>query len=470
MKEPTKTNIIVIFVSWSARDKLLQAAKKKRLTTRDFGFGDASPVYINGHLCFEYKFCLARPSPKKKGKEVEVRMGCRIENTIQEDGKFQHSSYRHSGRLRQNSMSHPANLNGKSTQPWLASAGCETLSLLHCNAGRVNKNIDSLITLVSRLTFDCTKLAISETWLKEREFINIPNYNFHSLPRKTNSRGGGVALYLSTAITFKQLKDITEMQSEYEVLFVELGTDITIGVIYRPPGSGMPGFIKHFEDLLEHFATTNKKVIICGDFNINIADPSSTEYLNLLCSYDFQNHITCPTRVTDVSSSIIDHILSNFCPSSVEACVIAENVADHYSTYIIAPKTHPSNITHTPYQLQAQRWDYERTRTVIQEKNFNEDLDNEDLHNGVNLKYERFSANLRSSCIKSNCNSRRSLYLSTPICPWMTNNILTVIKKRDYWLNKMKQHKGNDYYKEKYRTMRNVSLSLMQKQKKSLLQ
>lgn len=48
----------------------------------------------------------------------------------------------------------------------------------------------------------------------------------------------------------------------------------------------------------------------------------------------------------------------------------------------------------------------------------------------------------------------------------MTNNILQVIKKRDYWLNKMKQHKGNDYSEEQYKTMRNFSLSLKRKQKK----
>lgn len=141
--------------------------------------------------------------------------------------------------------------------------------------------------------------------MKEREFINRANYHFLSLPRKTDSRGGGVALYLSTAITYKQLKDITEMQSEYEILFVELSTEITIGVIYRPPGSGIQPFLNHFEDLLQHFATTNKKVIICGHFNINIADPSNTDYLNLLCSYGFQNHITFPTRVAEVF--LFDH-------------------------------------------------------------------------------------------------------------------------------------------------------------------
>lgn len=68
-KEPTKTNIIVRFVSRSARDKVLQAAKKKRLTTSDFGFADASPVYINEHLCPEYKALLGKAIAKKKEKK-----------------------------------------------------------------------------------------------------------------------------------------------------------------------------------------------------------------------------------------------------------------------------------------------------------------------------------------------------------------------------------------------------------------
>lgn len=66
-KEPTKTNIIVRFVSRS-RNKLLQTAKKKRLTTSDFGFADASPVYINEHLCPEYKALLRKAIAKKKRK------------------------------------------------------------------------------------------------------------------------------------------------------------------------------------------------------------------------------------------------------------------------------------------------------------------------------------------------------------------------------------------------------------------
>lgn len=323
----------------------------------------------------------------------------------------------------------------------MVNISCSTLNLLHCNARSLNKNFDYLVTLVSQLTFSCNIIAITETWLKEKEFINMPNYNFLSLPRTTDSRGGGVALYLSTEIKFKELKDITETKSEYEMLFVELDAEITIGVIYRPPGSRIQVFLKRFEEVLQHFATMNTKVIICGDFNINTADCSSTDYQNLLSSYGFENHITHPTRVTDVSSSIIDHILSNFCPDSTEAGVIAENVADHYPTYIMAPNTRISKVKTTIQK--SQRWDYVKTRTTMQQRSFNEDIDTD-----INLRYEKFSKTLQQSCIKTANSSRRALHFSTPICPWMTMDLLKVIKKRDHWLSKMKQYKDSNYLKD----------------------
>lgn len=68
-REPAKTNIIVRFGSRSARDKLLQAARKKRLTTSDIGFAETCPIYVNEHLCPEYKALLGMAIAKKKEKK-----------------------------------------------------------------------------------------------------------------------------------------------------------------------------------------------------------------------------------------------------------------------------------------------------------------------------------------------------------------------------------------------------------------
>ncbi|XP_077492078.1 uncharacterized protein LOC144102789 [Amblyomma americanum] len=65
-KEKTKKNVIVKFASRAARDKFLQSARKKRLSANDIGFSETTPVYLNEHLCPEYKALLGMAIARKK--------------------------------------------------------------------------------------------------------------------------------------------------------------------------------------------------------------------------------------------------------------------------------------------------------------------------------------------------------------------------------------------------------------------
>lgn len=67
-KNKESSNIIVRFVSRGARDKVLQEAKKQRLAANDIGFSGTHPVFINEHLCPEYKLLLGMAIAKKKEK------------------------------------------------------------------------------------------------------------------------------------------------------------------------------------------------------------------------------------------------------------------------------------------------------------------------------------------------------------------------------------------------------------------
>lgn len=336
----------------------------------------------------------------------------------------------------------------------------DTINLLHCNVRSLNRNYDTLAALLTRLKFRCNIIGLSETWLKGDEFVNLPSYRLLSLPRAADSRGGGVAFYISEGTTYETVNDITETNTgEYEMLFVELETKVTIGVIYRPPTHRMQAFLMKLEDVLQRFSASNKKAIICGNFNINTADCSGTEYLNLIASYGFQNHIIDPTRVTQTSSSTIDHILSNIDTEPIEAGVITENVADHFPVYIIAANSKP--LPDRPFPNNIPRVNFEKTRELIQEKDFTQTLVAD-----VNCAYKQFSATLKSSCVKVHFKSRRTSYFTRPICPWMTPQILGVIKIKEHWRQKMREHKDSTYYKEQYKVTRNLSLALMRKQKK----
>ena len=62
-------------------------------------------------------------------------------------------------------------------------------------------------------------------------------------------------------------------------------------------------------------------VIIDGDFNINLLDSSSIhcDYVNLYSDFHLLQQVVEPTRVTDLSATLINHILTSF-PLCVTTC------------------------------------------------------------------------------------------------------------------------------------------------------
>lgn len=65
-KDKNKPNVIVRFTTHSTRNRILTAAKRLRLSTSDFGFEHASPIYVNEHLCPESKILLGKATERKK--------------------------------------------------------------------------------------------------------------------------------------------------------------------------------------------------------------------------------------------------------------------------------------------------------------------------------------------------------------------------------------------------------------------
>lgn len=75
----------------------------------------------------------------------------------------------------------------------------ENLSVVHCNIRSARRNLDQFCAHLSRHSFVYDVIALTETWLKDGESAHVPGYTLLSLPRKSSSRGGGVALFLKKA-------------------------------------------------------------------------------------------------------------------------------------------------------------------------------------------------------------------------------------------------------------------------------
>ena len=154
-----------------------------------------------------------------------------------------------------------------------------------------------------------------------------------------------MALFIKDSIQFKIRNDLSVFIPHiFESLFIELyspyGRSIT-GVIYRPntaPKADLDIFTTTLHDIMNKINTERKHGIVMGDMNIDLLKfdihNKTNDYLEALFSLGFSPVITLPTRLSQHSATLIDHIYTNR-TSSTNSGVIITDVADHFGIFYI---------------------------------------------------------------------------------------------------------------------------------------
>ena len=120
---------------------------------------------------------------------------------------------------------------------------------------------------------------------------------------------------------------------------------IFVGIIYRPPNN--INFLECFNKALDDINLYNE-IFLLGDFNINllhngkyilkenqaiqnrIPSTSLVSHYKLFCQiYSLEQIIKHETRTTCSSSTLIDHILTNFREKNSQIGVINIGISDH---------------------------------------------------------------------------------------------------------------------------------------------
>ena len=158
----------------------------------------------------------------------------------------------------------------------------------------------------------------------------------YHVPRLSGT-GGGVALIHSLAISdIRQVPSSLIFSSfEYlEVCFLWQGRSFRLLIVYRP---GHPGtdddFMVDFGSLLERLLAQTEELLILGDFNYWIDDPSSKLYsLEFMELLDLNNMINHVLNSTHIHGHTLDLVLTpggTECVQSVEVMPIDHHVSDH---------------------------------------------------------------------------------------------------------------------------------------------
>ena len=186
---------------------------------------------------------------------------------------------------------------------------------MHLNIASLIKHIDQLRTIL--LDKPCHILSINETRLSENiggGFVKINGYDIFRADK--NRAGGGVALYVKTAVNANLRQDLVSDDLEVICLEIKRAKSKPFFVIswYRPPNSPAEIFDK-FEIMLRKLEAEGKEYHIVGDLNCNLLDTEknvhSRQLTDIMDIYQLEQIITEPTRITIDTTSLIDVFITN---------------------------------------------------------------------------------------------------------------------------------------------------------------
>ncbi|XP_076298596.1 uncharacterized protein LOC143217836 [Lasioglossum baleicum] len=175
-------------------------------------------------------------------------------------------------------------------------------------------------------------VALSETRLIaeiEDSEISVPGYSVVRCDAETRNTGG-VALYVRDDIKYEIVVS-KKLERVVWCAAIEVKGKLFKGVlmvIYHSPSASHGEFIGFLEERVEE-VTIKEECILLGDFNIDCMTDSyyTNKLLTTMQSLGMKQYIDKPTRVTNISKTIIDLVFAN---KEINVEVIYEpKITDH---------------------------------------------------------------------------------------------------------------------------------------------
>ena len=221
----------------------------------------------------------------------------------------------------------------------------------HLNIRSLVKNIDQLRIYLSNQKYNI--LSINETMLDTSTIsnyeINISGYDIVRTDRNRN--GGGVALYVRNVIDYK-IRNYLRTEN-LETITIEVcppkAKSFFVNTWYRPPDASIECF-EWYEECIINMDLENKETILMGDFNCdwsklsnNNAASHTVRMATLASTYQFEQMIKEPTRVTAASRTLIDLALCNKPELITMSGVDHLGISDHSLIYVCRKISIPRN-------------------------------------------------------------------------------------------------------------------------------
>jgi len=222
-----------------------------------------------------------------------------------------------------------------------------------------------------------------------------------------------------------------------ESVFLDLIIDnrhIYIGTIYKPPSANNNRFIDKLHEMISSLNLSGgNECIISGDFNIDLLPSENNitaeHFLNSMSSLTLIPQISKPTRITNVSATLIDNIFTTL-PTNVISGTIFSDISDHFPNFLVQKQllqnpTRPTPDTIT-YRLITEQT-LNALTNALQHYDYSPIYADENLTNAITSLSELLNTTYDIYCpIKKKTVSPKARQK-----PWITRIILRHIKQRN---------------------------------------
>ena len=287
----------------------------------------------------------------------------------------------------------------------------------------------------------------------------------------TPTKAGGAALYIAKNIKAIPRPDIKFKMQLVESCWCEIAAGknkktIIIGCIYRHPTCDLEEFRAQLNDIIKTLNLNKYEIYILGDLNIDFLKYNShlptEDYLDMLFDNNLLPIITKPTRLTEHTATLIDHIYTNSPLPYMTSGILTVDISDHLPVFCVM-KSQIERTDTKEYNKDYSKFKKELFLNDINSINWEEIFKpDKNLHKKTQNMIDSLSNIVNKHVPMKRVTQAKQIQLNKP---WITKGILKSIKRkrrmyRTHYLSKDAK-KINAY--KKYANMITV---LKQKSKK----
>ena len=352
------------------------------------------------------------------------------------------------------------------------------IKVFHVNICSFDKNKYELEAYLKSLKCKFQVIGLTELGKTSIEFIEQIFDSYYIFFDKAPTTKGGAALLIKkntfnniTSLEFNNLYSFKDKcvcsNCKVESRFITLESGInkfTIGCIYRHPKGDINHFNEQYQNIIDNI-DNNSVTIIMGDINIDLLQLNNTKhekYLNMCLENNFVPCITLPTRITDHSATLLDHILLRTPTRLIQNKVTAGNlicgVSDHLANFMLLDVNLYSYQERPKIRLFT---DEKIAEFLTNMKNGAVNLQSNTSEYDVNLNYSSFHCNLNTMYNKYFPLVRMSRKQFKQK-PYITKGILVSIRHKNKLLKKYLAH-DTAINELNYKRFRNKLVNIIKK-------